>query len=106
MNISALETQFFSAQKGYSQSRQALSAEIAKTGLTPEQWQVLRIIGSKGKTDCRGIASETPILGPSISRILNKLEDRRLICWTIDSSDCRRKILSLTAAGKRLVASI
>lgn len=75
--------------------------------LTEQQWRVVRALaGTDGSLDAGEIAEATFLLGPSLSRILANLEDRRLILRRTDPADHRRSEVRLSAAGRRLFEQI
>lgn len=79
-------------------SRQTLSA----FDLTEQQWRVIRTTYLNGELNAQSLASQSAILGPSLSRILNRLEDDGMLVRKISPGDQRELIISLSAKGKRL----
>ena len=76
--------------------------------LTEQQWRVLRALSATDGDglEIRTLAAETFLLGPSLSRILAKLEQRLLIQRLAVATDQRRSRITLTAVGAALVATI
>lgn len=75
--------------------------------VTEQQWRVLRALaGAERSLDVGEIAEATFLLGPSLSRILANLDDRRLILRRTDPKDQRRSEVRLSAAGRRLFEQI
>jgi DNA-binding MarR family transcriptional regulator len=73
--------------------------------LTVQQWAVLRAIYAV-RTEFKSpdtISGTVKILGPSLSRILTTLEEYELIRIQPDPRDFRRKQLTTTYKGGRLV---
>lgn len=101
-------------------------AHLAHHDLTEQRWRVLRALSAAadptgrddgaltldvgdvdvGDIDVGDIAERTFLLGPSLSRILGDLEARGLVDRTVDVADQRRSLLSLTDAGRDLVAAV
>ena len=79
-------------------SRQTLST----FDLTEQQWRVIRTTYLNGELNAQGLASQSAILGPSLSRILNRLETEGILVRKISPGDQRELIISLSAKGKRL----
>ena len=79
---------------------------LAKHGFTEQQWRVLRVLSEKGILDAGQVAFEACILAPSLSRIIGKLENQKLIARFIDNKDGRRINLSLTSAGQEILNKI
>jgi homoprotocatechuate degradation regulator HpaR len=76
-------------------------------GINEQQWRVLRaLFGSPDSIAVGELAERTLLLGPSLSRILAKLEDGDLISRRSDDDDARRSYISITKAGRTLVRSI
>lgn len=79
---------------------------LREYGLTEQQWRVIRAL-----VDCPGIevtelAQRSYILSPSLSRILQNLEQRALIQRQALRSDQRRAIISIAPSGRRLFDTI
>ena len=95
-------------------------AHLAHHDLTEQRWRVLRALsaaacptagddggdGGGPVLDVGDVAERTFLLGPSLSRILGDLEARGLVDRTVDADDQRRSLLSLTDAGRDLVAAV
>jgi homoprotocatechuate degradation regulator HpaR len=102
-------------------AREAVMGEfrpnLAENGLSEQQWRVLRALssvadaGSGSGPDGLGIgvgelADRTLLLGPSLSRILVKLEEEGLVERTLDENDARRSHITITDDGVDLVRKI
>ncbi len=80
---------------------------LSQHDLTEQQWRVLRALAGAGRPlDVGEIADATFLLGPSLSRILANLDDRRLIVRRPDPTDQRRFEVRLSAGGRRLFEQI
>lgn len=80
---------------------------LAEHDLSEQQWRTLRALAAADTSlAVADIAERTFLLGPSLSRILGKLEDRRLIDRQTVAEDQRRSAISLSSAGVALVAKI
>lgn len=80
---------------------------FADNGLTEQQWRVLRALASdRAPMDAGELADTTFLLAPSLSRILATLEGQSLIERATPEHDRRRSIVSLSDAGRELVARI
>lgn len=75
---------------------------LAKYDLTEQQWRVIRTVYLNGELNAQTLSSQSAILGPSLSRILNRLEEDNLLLRKISPGDQRELIISLSAKGKRL----
>jgi homoprotocatechuate degradation regulator HpaR len=71
--------------------------------LTEQQWRILRALAASGGIEVTELARVAFLLGPSLSRILRDLEQRKLIARHLLKSDLRRNIVSITAKGLKLI---
>lgn len=75
--------------------------------LTEQQWRVLRALhASETPRRLNEIGTATFISVPSLSRLVRTLEGRDLILRTTHADDLRAAQLTLSAAGRRLVARL
>ncbi len=79
---------------------------LAAYDLTEQQWRVLRALRGEKSVTAGELADRTFLLGPSLSRILTALEDRKLVIRTTATDDQRRSLLSLSGRGEHIVAQI
>lgn len=80
---------------------------LADHDLTEQQWRVLRALSAAdGPLEVAELADHTFLLGPSLSRILTKLEQRDVIRRRTADHDQRRSNITLAPAGRRLVADV
>jgi homoprotocatechuate degradation regulator HpaR len=81
---------------------------LLENGINEQQWRVLRALASaeEGAVSVGQLAERTLLLGPSLSRILVKLEEQGLIERRLDIEDGRRSYISVTRAGLGLVRRI
>lgn len=101
--LATLEYDFFVAQNTLHAARAALAARIANTGLSCEQWRVLREASSQA-ISITTLAERAGILRPSVSRILATLAAYKLVTRTADKNDVRRAFVQITAKGKKILA--
>lgn len=76
---------------------------LMDAGVTEQQWRVLRVLQETGPLDPTRIAELACLLLPSLTRILQKLEDKALIRRKPDPSDKRKQIVQITAQGSALI---
>lgn len=81
---------------------------LAAHDINEQQWRVLRALAAaEGCGVTVGeLADRTLLLGPSLSRILVKLDERALITRTVDAADGRRSFITLTKPGITLVNKV
>lgn len=75
-------------------------------GLTEQQWRVIRVLAACQNIDASELARRAVLLAPSLSRILQHLEDRGLINRHADEGDQRRAVVFLSRAGRALYARV
>jgi DNA-binding MarR family transcriptional regulator len=88
----------------------AVSAEFAR-GLQARQssvaeWVVLRRLYDRRQTTPGQLADELNMTRGAISKITDKLQAKHWLTSRTDSGDHRVQILTLTAAGKRIVPAL
>ncbi|MDX2482876.1 MAG: homoprotocatechuate degradation operon regulator HpaR [Pseudodonghicola sp.] len=81
-----------------------IRAMLADVGITEQQWRVLRVLEERGAMEPTRIAEQACLLLPSLTRILQKLEQRALIQRRQDESDKRKQIVQISAAGSEVIA--
>jgi len=82
-----------------------IRALLMDVGVTEQQWRVLRVLQESGPLDPTRIANQACLLLPSLTRILQKLEDKGLLGRTPDETDGRKQVVQITADGEALVAA-
>lgn len=80
-----------------------IRAMLADVGVTEQQWRVLRVLDEFGPLDPTRIADRACLLLPSLTRILQKLEDKGLIQREPDKSDGRKQVVQVTSNGSALI---
>ncbi|MEO9517947.1 MAG: homoprotocatechuate degradation operon regulator HpaR [Paracoccaceae bacterium] len=76
---------------------------LAETGITEQQWRVLRVLAESGSMDTKTLANRSSLLFPSLTRIAATMRDKGLITQTRDEADRRRQMLAITPAGQKLI---
>src|SRR4029450_13806249 len=83
--------------------RQAVDAELRAYGLTDATWRPLAYVGKLGDgVRQKELATALSIEGPSLVRLLDRLERRGLIERREDENDRRPRGIHLTRAGREL----
>jgi DNA-binding MarR family transcriptional regulator len=78
----------------------------ANAGITPSQLAVLGTLNRMGPLTYGELAAAEGVQPPSITRIANALEERRLVERTVVSDDRRSFQLRLTPGARRLLQTI
>ena len=76
---------------------------LSDVGVTEQQWRVLRVLQEEGAQEPTQIAERACLLLPSLTRILKKLEDKKLIIRRADTNDRRRQIVDITDDGLQII---
>jgi len=82
-----------------------IRALLSDVDLTEQQWRVLRVVQESGAIDPTQIAEQACLLLPSLTRILQKLEDKKMISRTQDERDRRKQVITITPAGEAIILS-
>ncbi len=76
---------------------------ISDLEVTEQQWRVLRVLVEDGPLDPTTIAERAVLLLPSLTRILQKLEQKELVTRVRDKLDRRRHVIAVTESGEALI---
>ncbi|MGF6148926.1 Organic hydroperoxide resistance transcriptional regulator [Kingella potus] len=75
-------------------------------GITDQQWRIIRLLAENGTMDFQDLSVQACILRPSLTGILNRLEQNGLLIRMKPSNDQRRVFLKLTPRGGRVFEDI
>lgn len=76
---------------------------LAETGITEQQWRVLRVLAEHGPQDASDLADKASLLAPSLTRILKTLSTREFISRTQDTDDRRRQLVAISETGQKII---
>lgn len=76
---------------------------LAESGLTEQQWRVLRVLSEYGSLDASNLADRASLLFPSLTRISTTMRTKGLITQTRDAVDRRRQLIEITEAGQKII---
>ncbi len=76
---------------------------LADAGVTEQQWRVLRVLSEEGPMDPTSISERAVLLLPSLTRILQKLDEKAFVTRARDDNDRRRQVISITETGEALI---
>lgn len=76
---------------------------LSETGITEQQWRVLRVLSEHGSIDTTTLADRASLLFPSLTRIATTLRKKGLITQTRDKVDRRRQLIAITPEGQRII---
>ncbi len=72
---------------------------LADSGLTEQQWRVLRVLAEMGEVDASTLSHSAAIMMPSQTRIVQALQERGLVTRVADAGDRRKQLIKITNAG-------
>ncbi len=78
---------------------------LSETGITEQQWRVLRVLSEHAALDATELAERAALLQPSLTRILRTLSTRSFITRTQDNDDKRKQVVKLTPQGRAVIES-
>ncbi|MFD3190768.1 homoprotocatechuate degradation operon regulator HpaR [Sedimentitalea sp. HM32M-2] len=77
---------------------------LSGVGITEQQWRVLRVLQEEGPMEPTRISEKACLLLPSLTRILQKLQEKQLIVRRKDKVDKRKQIVQITGSGEALIS--
>ena len=78
---------------------------LSETGLTEQQWRVLRVLDENGPMAANKLASGAGLLLPSLTRMTATMAEKSLITQIRDENDRRRQVIAITEAGRAIVTN-
>jgi homoprotocatechuate degradation regulator HpaR len=76
---------------------------LSQSGISEQKWRVLRVVSESGPMEQTAIASAACLMLPSLTRILGAMEKDGLLTRAADTTDRRKSIVTISAAGQRLI---
>ncbi|MFK7754188.1 MAG: homoprotocatechuate degradation operon regulator HpaR [Sedimentitalea sp.] len=76
---------------------------LSDVGITEQQWRVLRVVQENGPVEPTRIAEQACLLLPSLTRILQKLDEKELVRRSKDKKDRRKQVVEITTRGADLI---
>lgn len=76
---------------------------LSETGITEQQWRVLRVLSEHGQLDTSTLADRASLLFPSLTRIATTMREKGLLTQTRDENDRRRQLVKITEAGQQII---
>lgn len=76
---------------------------LSETGITEQQWRVLRVLKEHGPMDSTTLADRASLLFPSLTRITQTMRKKGLLTQTRDEHDRRRQMIEITPAGVTII---
>lgn len=76
---------------------------LQQTGMTEQQWRVLRVLAEYGQMDTKTLAERSSLLFPSLTRIASTLRDKGFVTQIRDQKDRRRQLIEITTEGQAII---
>lgn len=76
---------------------------LAETGITEQQWRVLRVLAEHGPQDASTLARGASLLFPSLTRITQTMNTKGLLTQTRDTQDRRRQLIAISPQGQKII---
>lgn len=76
---------------------------LSESGITEQQWRVLRVLAEYGPLDASTLADRASLLVPSLTRIVQSMRQRGLLSQSQHETDRRRQVIALTDTGQAII---
>lgn len=76
---------------------------LAESGITEQQWRILRVLAEFGPQDASTLAKRASLLLPSLTRIAQGMNSKGLISQIQNEDDRRRQMIAITEAGQSII---
>lgn len=76
---------------------------LADSGITEQQWRILRVLEEFGPQDASTLAERACLLLPSQTRIVQTLLEKGLVTRQADENDRRKQTVAITDAGCAII---
>lgn len=76
---------------------------LQSSGLTEQQWRILRVLEEFGSQDATQLAERSSLLMPSQTRIVQNLVEKGLVTRQTNPEDRRRQVVTITSAGRQIL---
>ncbi|MBM2293107.1 homoprotocatechuate degradation operon regulator HpaR [Sulfitobacter pseudonitzschiae] len=78
---------------------------LGASGVTEQQWRVLRVLEEAGALDASTLAQRAALLQPSLTRIIKGMVAKGLVTQVQGEHDRRRQEVAITDTGVALIAA-
>ncbi|WP_150525631.1 homoprotocatechuate degradation operon regulator HpaR [Roseibium sediminis] len=78
---------------------------LANSGITEQQWRILRVLEENGPLDASTLAERACLLLPSQTRIVQSLLEKGLVTRQADKKDRRKQTVAITGEGRHFIES-
>src|SRR5512140_2854253 len=106
-----IEQAFHSLIRSYGRLRQVMDPYFARFGISASQWAILRVLQRAEAAGQRGLrltdlGQRLLIRPPSVTAVVDRMERRGLLERQPSRTDQRSRVVALTPAGRKLLATV
>jgi len=76
---------------------------LAASGITEQQWRILRVLYEQGPLDSTTLAEQACLLMPSLTRIAQSMVQKKLVTRVTCEDDRRRQTIAITVKGRAII---
>ena len=76
---------------------------LAGTGLTEQQWRVLRVLDEFGAQDASQLAARAGLIASSLTRIVQSMVTEGLVTRHTPDEDRRRQVIAIAERGQAIL---
>ena len=76
---------------------------LAGTGLTEQQWRVLRVLDEFGAQDATQLAARAGLIASSLTRIVQSMVTEGLVTRSTSMEDRRRQVIAIADRGQAIL---
>jgi len=76
---------------------------LIASGITEQQWRILRVLYEQGPLDATPLAEQACLLMPSLTRIIQSMVKKGLVTRVSREDDRRRQNIEITKQGRAII---
>ncbi len=76
---------------------------LAASGITEQQWRILRVLYEQGPLELTPLAEQACLLMPSLTRIVQSMAQKGLVTRATREDDRRRQTVDITTEGRTII---
>ena len=82
------------------------AAHVKSLGLTMTQFDVIATLGNQPPMSCKDLGNKTLVSKGTLTGVLERLEEKGIICREINPEDARSQMIGLTKSGQKLFEKV
>lgn len=76
---------------------------LLASGITEQQWRILRVLYEQGPLDSTTLAEQACLLMPSLTRIVQSMEQKGYLTRVVREDDRRRQTVAIARKGRVII---